>query len=70
MLKRTFHVVGMHCSNCAMQIEGMEDDLEGVIRVRASYQKGLVEVEFDETKVSQSQIFENVKAKGYTLTEA
>ena len=70
MLKRTFHVAGMRCPNCAMQIEGMEDELDGIVRVRASYPKALVEVEFDETKVSPSQIFEKVKEKGYALTEA
>jgi copper chaperone CopZ len=69
MVKRTFHVIGMHCPNCAMQIEGMEDELDGVIAVRASYSKASVEVEFDESRVSQSQIFAKVKELGYTLTE-
>lgn len=69
MIKKTFHVAGMHCPNCAMQIEGVEDELDGVIAVRASYTKASVEVEFDESKVSQSQIFAKVKELGYTLTE-
>jgi copper chaperone CopZ len=69
MMKRTFHVDGMHCPNCAMQIEGLEDELDGIIGVRASYTKASVEVEFDELKVSPSQIFAKVEELGYTLTE-
>jgi copper chaperone CopZ len=69
MMKRTFHVDGMHCPNCAMQIEGVEDELDGIIGVRASYSKALVEIEYDESRVSPSQIFTKVKELGYTLTE-
>ena len=69
MQKRTFHVAGMHCPNCAMQIETVEDELDGIIGVRASYSKASVEFEFDESKVSPSQISAKVKEMGYTLTE-
>jgi len=50
MLKKTFRVEGMHCSNCPMEVEGIEDDLPGIKQVSASYQKGQMVVEFDETK--------------------
>ena len=52
MVKQVFRVTDMHCSNCVMRIEGLEDDLPGVQRVRASYKKQQVEVEYDEDKVS------------------
>ncbi len=67
MTKQTFRVTDMHCSNCAMRIEGLEDDLPGVKRVRASYHKGQVEVEYDETKLGADQIAAAIGKLGYTV---
>ena len=66
MIKKTFQVVDMHCSNCAMRIESIEDTLPGVSRVAASYQKGQVVVEFDEQQVTTEAIIAAVKKQGYT----
>ena len=65
MVIKTYRVKGMHCSNCAMNIEGIEDDLPGVKQVSASYQKAQMTVEFDEEKVSEKQIFSEVEKRGY-----
>ena len=66
MTKKTFRVTNMHCPNCAMTIEGIEDDLSGIKQVSASYQKMQVVVEYDETKISATQILEAIGEKGYT----
>jgi len=66
MIKKTFRVTDMHCPNCAMALEGIEDDLPGIRQVSASYQKMQMMVEYDEAKVSEAQILEAVKRKGYT----
>lgn len=66
MITKTFHVTDMHCTNCAMKIEEIEDDLPGIKQVKASYQKMKVTVEFNETLVSEAQILEAVRNKGYT----
>jgi copper chaperone CopZ len=65
MVKKTYRVEGMHCSNCAMNIEGIEDDLPGIKQISASYQKGRMVVEFDEAKVSEEQILTAVEKHGY-----
>ena len=65
MVKKTFRVDGMHCSNCPMEVEGIEDDLPGIKQVSASYQKGQMVVEFDGTKVSDAEIIAAVKKRGY-----
>jgi copper chaperone CopZ len=65
MIKKTYHIEGMHCSNCAMNIEGIEDDLPGIMEISASYQKGQMVVEFDEAKVSEAQILAAVENRGY-----
>ena len=69
MVKKIFRVTGMECPNCAMKIEGLEDELEGVISIRASYPKARVEIEFDETRIGLERIIKSVEQKGYTLEE-
>jgi copper chaperone CopZ len=64
-MKKTFQVLDMHCSNCAMRIESIEDELIGVREVNASYHKQQVIIEFDETVVGEMQIIAAVKMKGY-----
>ena len=70
MIKQTFQIADMHCSNCAMKIEALEDDLPGIKSISASYQKGRMVVEFDETKISPETIIAAVKEKGYTAIPA
>jgi len=67
MIKQVFRVTDMHCSNCVMRIEGLEDDLPGVQRVRASYKKQQVEVEYDENSVDATQIIAAIQKLGYTV---
>jgi copper chaperone CopZ len=70
MVKKIFHVSDMHCPNCAMRVESIEDDLPGVKQVSASYQKGQMVVEFDESKVDDAAIIAAVKKVGYTAEAA
>jgi len=70
VIKKTYTVSDMHCPNCAMRVEGIEDDLPGVKSVAASYKKGQMTVEFDEALVSDAQIIAAVQAKGYTALPA
>jgi copper chaperone CopZ len=56
----------MHCSNCAMHLQGLEDDLPGVQQVDASYQKQQMMVKFDESIVTADQIIAAAKEIGYT----
>lgn len=67
-MKQTFQVSDMHCSNCAMKIEGIEDELPGVKRVSASYVRGQMIVEYDERQVTAEAIIAAVKKYGYTAT--
>jgi copper chaperone CopZ len=67
MAKQLFRVLDMHCSNCVMTIEGLEDDLPGVKSVRASYHKGTVEVDYDERRLSEAAIKDAITRLGYTV---
>ncbi len=66
MIKKTFKVEDMTCTNCAMKLESLEDTLEGVREINASYHKLEMLIEYDESKLSDEQIVAAVKKKGYT----
>ncbi len=66
MIKRQFRVDDMHCANCALRIESLEDRLPGIASIEASYRKGVVTVTFDEAIVSEAQIVAAVERLGYT----
>ena len=55
----------MHCPNCAMHLECLEDELPGVKRIVASFRKMVMEVEFDETLLSEEQIIVAANGIGY-----
>jgi copper chaperone CopZ len=66
MIKKVFSIPNMHCSNCVMRLEGIEDDLEGISQIRGSYHKQTLEVTFDETVVSEDEIRQAITDLGYT----
>jgi len=65
--KAVFRVPDMHCSTCAMTLEGLEDELDGITRIAASYHKQRLEVEYDETRLSPETIIAAGQLLGYTL---
>lgn len=65
MIKKTFKIPDMTCSNCAMKLESLEDDLDGVKEINASYHRLEMVIEFDESKLTDEQIVAAVKKKGY-----
>ena len=70
MVKKVFRVPDMHCSACIMRLEGIEDELKGIQRITASYRKQQMEVEYDDTQVSEQQIMAAAQKHGYQATPA
>lgn len=68
MTKKRFQVQGMHCASCAMWIDGALEDLLGVKSASASYARQVVDVEYDETKVSEATLLSAVKDAGYVAS--
>ncbi len=59
-------ITGMHCTSCAMNIDGdLEDYVKGVTSSSTNYAKAETEVEFDEKKVKIEQIVDQIKKTGY-----
>jgi copper chaperone CopZ len=70
MIKKTFKIPDMSCSNCAMKLESLEDTLDGVKEINASYHKLQMTIEYDESKLTDEQIIAAVKKKGYQALPA
>jgi copper chaperone CopZ len=66
MVKKTFKVPDMTCTNCAMKLEGLEDELVGIKEITASYHRLEMIIEYDEGRLTEEQIIAAVKKKGYT----
>ena len=63
--KIVLKIIGMHCTSCAMSIDGdLEDYVKGVKSAKTSYAKQECEVEFDE-EVEIEQLINQVEKTGY-----
>ncbi len=65
MKKALFKISGMHCTSCAMLIDGDVEDIQGVKAASTNFAKEETEVEFDEAKVSPDTIISTIKETGY-----
>lgn len=63
----TFKIKGMHCTSCAMNIDGVLEDLEGVVEARTSYAKAEVTVVYDPVRVTRKQMLLEMEKLGYRL---
>ena len=70
MIKKKFKVSDMTCTNCVMKLESLEDVLEGVKEINASYHRLEMVIEYDESKLTDDQIIAAVKKKGYHAVPA
>lgn len=62
-----FKINGMHCSACAMDIDGELEDTQGVVQSNTNYARQTTEVEFDSEKIDPSQIIEIINRVGYSV---
>lgn len=65
MKKIKLNIEGMHCSSCAMSIDFDLEDLDGVKSAKTNYAKQTSEIEFDESKINEFKIVEQIKKTGY-----
>lgn len=67
MIKKIFKISGMHCTSCAMNIDGELEDTKGVKESNTNYAKSQTEVEFDEKKIGEEQIISIIQKTGYKV---
>lgn len=63
----TLKIKGMHCTNCAMNIDFDLEELEGVKEASTNYAKQRTIVTFDPDKVKLGKIIEVIKSLGYEV---
>lgn len=63
--KITLTISGMHCTSCAMNIDGELEDTDGVKQSCTNYAKAITEIEFDDDKLAQEKIVSIIKKVGY-----
>jgi copper chaperone len=67
-MKTEIHVSGMRCSSCEMLVSEALEELDGVEKASASHQKGIVEVEYDESKVDLESMKTVIGKQGFTVS--
>jgi copper chaperone len=67
MEKKTLKVEGMTCGHCKSAVTNALTELEGVKNVTVHLETGTVDVEVDESKVSESEMREAIEEQGYDV---
>ncbi len=62
----TLKIIGMHCTACAMNIDGALEDA-GVQEAKTSFAKQEVKIKFDSNKIDLEQIKKIIKNEGYEV---
>lgn len=65
MKKIKLKIEGMHCTSCAMNIDGELEDAEGVKESNTNYAKSETKVFFEKNKISETVIIEIIEKVGY-----
>ena len=66
MEKIDLHIEGMHCGSCAVGIQMLVSQMEGVQSAAVDYEGKKGAFEFDPAKVSKDQIIKSIGELGYT----
>ena len=61
-----YKLLGMSCGHCKAAVEGELDKLPGVA-ANADVDRGIVEVSYDEERVSEKQLEDAIEEAGYTV---
>lgn len=60
---------GMTCGSCQNHVNHAVNELDGIVSIETSYDKGNSVIEYDKTKTNQDEIKKAVESTGYTATE-
>jgi copper chaperone CopZ len=67
-MKAEFHIGGMHCDSCAIDIKETLEVTAGVHTADVTFKRKTAIVDFDEEIVQQSTIIKKIQDLGYTAT--
>lgn len=63
-------ITGMHCTSCAMNIDGVLEETEGVITAQTSYARAEVKITYDPQKIAKEHILQVLQQFEYTFSES
>ncbi len=65
----TFRVTGMHCGSCAVLIDDILTDLDGVVFTQTSMKSGCAVVRIDPDRCTTSEVLATIARAGYRAEE-
>ncbi|MDQ3908071.1 MAG: cation transporter [Acidobacteriota bacterium] len=69
-MKREFHIKGMHCESCAVEIREQLETTAGVRGADVNYGGKTANVEFDPHVVQEKTLVKKIQDLGYQATVA
>ncbi len=69
MVRKNFKVGGMGCTSCAVRVNKVLQNVEGVNSAFVNFSLARASVEYDETRCSASDLVKSVEDAGYSLSE-
>lgn len=69
-MKSEFHIEGMHCESCALDIKETLEETAGVRRAEVTFNGKTAVVEFDDQTVQRATLVKKIQDLGYEATIA
>ena len=69
-MRREFHIKGMHCESCAVEIREQLGTTAGVQGVDVTFSGKTANVDFDENVVQEKTLIKKIQDLGYQATVA
>lgn len=63
-------ITGMHCTSCALNIDGVLEETEGVIAAETSYARAQSKITYDPQKINKVKILEVLQQFEYSFSES
>lgn len=70
MKTEQIHVKGMFCTHCEDTINAAVLKVKGVSSITSDFNKGIVDIEYNEDKCSMQEVKDAIKGAGYEVTKA
>ncbi|MGB8506979.1 MAG: cation transporter [Pyrinomonadaceae bacterium] len=67
-MKAEFHIQGMHCESCAVDIKETLEETAGVRRADVTFNGKTANVEYDDETVAQKTLIKKIQDLGYQAT--
>src|SRR4051812_24330263 len=67
-MEAEFHIEGMHCDSCAVDIKETLEETAGVFKADVTFKRKTAIVDFDEAIVQQATLVKKIQDLGYTAT--